>query len=95
MTAILNGPVAPVHLQDPLGVGLLRRSAGNAVGDFTRADPRLFLGRVPFDDEGLSDVGKVQVAIELGGRPDLAGFDSPMVRGRILNEIGLLPILEE
>ena len=89
MTAILNGPVTPVHLQDPLGVGLLGWAAGNPVGNFTRAEATLLLCRVPFDDERLPDVRKIKVVIEVGGGPDLAGFDSPMVRGRMLNEIRL------
>jgi hypothetical protein len=95
VTAVLDSPVATVNLKNSLGVGLLRRPAGNAIGDFTRADAGFFLCRVPFDGERLSDVGKVKVVVELGGSPDLSGFDSSMVRRRILNEVGLLPILEE
>jgi hypothetical protein len=50
---------------------------------------------VPFDDERLSDMGKVKVVVEFGCGPDLSDFDSSMVRERILNEIQLLPILEQ
>jgi hypothetical protein len=95
VTAILNGPVAPVNGEDTLWIGLLCRSTGDAVGDFARAYTALFLCRVPFDDERLSDVGKVKVVVEFGCGPDLSDFDSSMVRGRILNEIRLLPILEQ
>ena len=46
------------------------------------------------DDEGLSNVGEVQVVVELGGSPDLSDFNSSMVWGRMLNEIRLLAVLE-
>lgn len=94
MTAIFNGPVAPVGVEDTFWVGLLWCSAGDAISDFTRGFASLFLCRVPLDEEGLSDVGKVKVVVEFRGGPDFSGFDSSMVRGRVLNEIRLLPILE-
>ncbi len=95
MTAILNGPVAAINIEDTLWVSLLRRSTGDAVSDFTKADAALFLYRASFDEERLSDVGEVEVVIEFGVGPDLSDFDSSMVGGRILNEIRLLPVLEQ
>ena len=49
---------------------------------------------MPFDDKSLFHVRKVQVAVEFRGGPDLSGFDSAVIRGRMLNELRLLPILE-
>jgi len=49
---------------------------------------------LPFDGEGLPDEGEVKVVVEFGGGPDLSDFDSSMVRGRRLNKIGLLAVLE-
>ena len=95
VTAILNGPVTTINIEDTLWVSLLRRWTGDAVSDFTRADAALLLYRVSFDEERLSDVRKVKVVIEFGGGPDLSDFDSSMVGGRILNEIRLLPVLEQ
>ena len=89
VTAIFNGPVAPIHLEDALGIGLLGRSTGDAVSHFARALAILFVYELSFDDERLSDVGEIKVAVELGGGPDLSGFDSSMVRGRSLSEIWL------
>ena len=95
VTAILDGPVAAIHVEETLWIRLLCRSTGDAVSDFKRADAALFLCRMPFDEERLSDVRKVKVAVQFGGGPDLSDFDSSMVGGRILNEIRLLPVLEQ
>ncbi|MDO8785819.1 MAG: hypothetical protein Q7J12_06330, partial [Syntrophales bacterium] len=94
MTTIFNRPMATVNIEDTLWAGWLCRSTGDAVSDFTRALTTFFVYELPFDGKGLSDVGKVKVVIEFGGGPDLSDFDSSMVRGRILNEIRLLAILE-
>ncbi len=42
MAAVLDAPVAPVCLQYPLSVGLLRRAAGDAVGEFAGFFPVFF-----------------------------------------------------
>ena len=94
MATILNGPVATVDVKDTLWAGLLRRSTGDAVSDFTRDLATLFVCEVPFDGEGLSDMGKIKIVVQFGGGPDLSDFDSSVIRGCILNEIGLLAILE-
>ena len=94
MATILDCPMAAVNVEDTLWVGLLSRSTGDAVSHFAGALATFFIEELPFDGEGLSDVGKVQVAVEFRGGPDLSGFDSPMIRGRRLNEIGFLAILK-
>ena len=94
VAAILDAPMAAVNVENTLCVGLLRCSTGDAVGDFTGAFAVLFLYGLPLDDESLSDMRKVEVVVEFGCGPDFSSFDSPMVRGRIINEIGLLPVLE-
>jgi hypothetical protein len=96
MAAILDGPVATINVKDTLWVSLLHRSTGDAVGDLTRANTTLFLCSVRLDEEGLSDVGKVKVIVDLGCGPDLSDFDSSMVGGgRMLNEIRLLAVLQQ
>ena len=94
MAAVFDAPVAAVGGKNALSVGLLRGSAGDAVGDFTGVFTAFFICRLPFYDKSLSDMGEVEVVIEFGCSPDFSGFDSSMVRGRIVNEIRLLPILE-
>lgn len=39
-------------------------------------------------------MGKVQVVVELGGGPDLAGFDPAMIGWRMVNEIRLRSVPE-
>ena len=95
MAAILDGPMAPIHVEDTLWVGFIDLSTGDAVNDFTRAFAGLFLCRVSLDEERLSEVGKVQVAVQFGCGPNLSDFDSSMIGGCILNEIRLLAILEQ
>ena len=95
VTAIFDGPVAPVGAEDPLRVGLIRGTAGDTLSDFLGILPGLFLYDFPFDDEGLSDVREIKVGVEFGGGPDLAGFDPTVVRRRILHKIGFLAVLEE
>ncbi|MFH1148575.1 MAG: hypothetical protein V1736_12830 [Pseudomonadota bacterium] len=86
--------MAAVHGENTLWIGLLRRSTGNATGDVTGSFAAFFLHGMSFDDERLSDVGKIEVVVEFGCDPDLSGFDSPMVRRVISNEIRFLPVLK-
>ena len=94
VAAILDGPVAAIHGKELLGVCLFRGSARDAVCDVVGGFSALFFYRLPFDYEGLGYVGEVEVVVELGSGPDFAGFDPPMIRGIISNEIGFLAILE-
>ena len=94
VTAILDGPVTSVDREDTLGIGLLRRSTGDAVGDFRRDFAAFFVYGLPVNHEGLSDVGKVEVVIQFGCGPNLSGVDSSMVERRMINEIRFLPLFE-
>jgi hypothetical protein len=94
VTAVFDAPVASINIKNTLWVGLLRRSTGNAVSDVTRGSASFFLCKMSFYDESLSDLRKVKVVIEFGCGPNLSDFDASMLRGIILNEIGLLPVLE-
>lgn len=94
VAAVLDGPVLPVDLEHMLRVGLFGGPAGDAVGNIQRDLARFLLYAVTFDDECLSNMREVEVVIEFRGCPDLSGFDSSVIRGRILNEVRLLPIPE-
>ena len=76
------------------GIGLFGCSAGDAVGDFARRLAGLFVDGYPFDDEGLADVGKVEIAVECGGGPDLSRFDASMVGWVMHDEVGLFSVLK-
>jgi len=47
---------------------------------------------MPLDDEGLSNVWKINVVVEFRGGPDFSGFDSSVIRRRLLDELRILPI---
>ena len=94
MTAILDTPVKPVGVQNTLSVGLLRCSAGNAIGYIIGLFACFFVYGLPLDDKSLPDMREVEVVVEFGGNPDFAGFDPAMVRRVTNNEIGLFAILE-
>src|SRR5689334_14559989 len=59
------------------------------------AFPGLLVDGFPFDEEGLSDMGKVEVVVEFGRSPDLAGFDPAMVGRGDFDEVRLCSIVEE
>ena len=95
VAAIFDCPMPPVSLEDPSRIGLLLGSAGDAVGEFMGLFPAFLFDGVPFDGEGLAEMGEVELAVERRGSPDLAGLDAPMVGGRVLDKVRLFSILEE
>jgi len=64
VAAVLDAAVAAVCLQYPLSAGLLRRAAGDAVGELGGAFRGSFLDALTFDEEGLADVREIQVVVE-------------------------------
>src|SRR2546430_13741836 len=74
--------------------GLLGGPTGDAVGNVQSAFSSLFLRDVPLDDESLGHVRKVEVIVQLRGGPDLAGFHSSVIRGRMLHEMRFPTILK-
>lgn len=94
MAAVFDTPVAAVGGKNALRVGLFRGSAGDAVGDFTGALAAFFINRLPLDDKCLSDVRKVQIAVEFGCGPDFADFDAAMVWRVAIGIIRCLPVFK-
>jgi len=92
MTAVFDAPMAAVGGKHVLRAGLLGSSAGNAIGDFTRASSGFFICRLPLDQKGLSDVRKVQIAVELGCGPDFADFNPAVIRRVATDKIRVLPV---
>ena len=90
MAAVLYDPVAPVDLQEPLPRG---GAAGDAVGELSGALPGFLLQHPPLDEEGLGDLGEVEVVVEGCGDPYAAGFDAPVAAGG-LGELGSGAVLE-
>jgi len=94
MATVFDTPVTTVGGKNALSVGLLRGSAGDAVGDFTRVFTAFFICGFPLDDKSLSDVGKVQIAVEFGCGPDFADFDPAVVRGGAIDKIRIPPVFK-
>jgi len=74
---------------------LIRCSAVDAIGDFTGDFAGFFVDGLPFDDEGLADMGEIQIGVHLGCDPDFAGVDASVVAGRRFDEIRISAALEE
>lgn len=94
MTAVFDAPVAAVGGKNVLSVGLLRGSAGYAIGNFAGVFTAFFVCGLPLDDKSLSDMGKVQIAVECSGGPDFADFDPTVVRRVVLDKIGIFPVFK-
>ena len=94
MTAVFDAPVAAVGGKNVLSVGLLRGSAGDAIGNFTGVFTVFFVCGLPLDDKSLSDMGKVEIAVEFGCGPDFADFDPTVVRRVVLDKIGIFPVFK-
>lgn len=80
MATVFDTPVTSVGGKNTFGVGLLRGAAGNAVGDFTGGFTAFFIREVPLNDKSLSNVGKIEIAVEFGCGPDFTDFDPTVVR---------------
>jgi len=94
MTAVFDAPVATVGGEHALRVGLLRSPAGNAIGDFTGVFAGFFICGLPLDEKSLSDVRKVQIAVEFGCGPDFADFDPAVIRRVAMDKIWVLPVFK-
>ena len=94
VAAVLDAPVRPVGFEYLLSIGLVWCSAGNAIGKFDRALACFLVDALAFDQEGLADVGEVEVIVQCGGRPDPSSLDASVRNGRAVNEIRVLSILE-
>ena len=53
-----------------------------------------FICELALDDKSLSDVRKVQIAVEFGCGPDFANFDAAVIRRVELDKIGILAVLK-
>jgi len=94
VATVFNTPVAPVGGKNALGVGLLRGSAGDAVGGFTGVLAVFFVCGFSLDDKSLSDVGKVEMGVEFGCGPDFADFDAAVIRRVAIDKIRFLPVFK-
>lgn len=85
MAAVFDCPVATIGKQHLFWIGLLWCSACNTISNFAAFFAGFFIEGFPLHDKGLSDMGKIQVRIELGCDPDFAGFN-PAVVGWVVHD---------
>jgi hypothetical protein len=94
MTAIFDAPVAAIGIKHAFGVSLLRGPAGNAIGEFAGVFTGFFISEVALNDKSLSEVRKVQIAVEFRCGPDFADFDAAVIRRVAEDKIGILAVLK-
>ena len=94
MTTVFDAPMVAVGFKYALGIGFLGRAAGDAIGDFTGIFTAFFICGLPLDEKSLSDVRKVQIAVEFGCGPDFADFDAAVIRWVAMEKIGVPPVFK-
>lgn len=75
---VLDRPVGAVEGEQPGGICGGGREAGDPVGHLGARVLPVETGRVALQAEDLSRIGELQVARQLGARPDPPGFDAPV-----------------
>ena len=66
-----------------------------AVDDVGGVVAGFFLDALAFDEEGLSHMGEVQIVVEPRGGPDRARFQTSMIEGERLTEVGFTAGFEQ
>ena len=94
MTTVFDAPVAAVGGENVLSVGLLRSTAGDAIGNFTGVFTAFFVCGLPLDDKSLSDMGKVQIAVEFSCGSNFADFYPTVIRRVAMDKIGIFPVFK-
>ena len=79
--AVLDHPVTAVDPKQALGAGLSGGTAGDGVSELAGECAGFLLQDLPLDEEGLVDLGEVEIAVEGLADPDRAGLDAPVAAG--------------
>ena len=87
VTAVLDHPVVAVDLMEALWAGLGGRTAGDAVGELTGEVAGFLVHYLPLDEESLSEVEDVEIAVEGAGHPDGTGFDAAVTAGSFAQSV--------
>ena len=94
MAAVFNAPVAAIRGKNAFWVGLVGCSACDAICDLTGIFTAFFIRGLPLNEESLSNVREVEIAVEFSCDPYFASFDPTVIRGIKLDEIGILPVFK-
>ena len=93
MAAIFDTPMTTIGRQNLLGVGVVRGTTGDPIGKFWDGGfAGFFVEPLPLDDKCLTDMGKIQVGVKFGGRPDFPRFNPAMIRRVYGHILGFLTI---
>ena len=95
MATIFYTPMLAVRLEDFFGISLFWLATGHSVNDFMRVFTGFLFNELPFDHEGLADVGEPQVTVKRSGCPYFAGFDASVIGRSVVDKVRFWPILEE
>ena len=76
----LDGPVPAIQREKALGAGGVGGMAGDAVGVLDGLLAGGLDGNGAFEQEGLADIGEVEVIIKCGGGPGGAAFDASVAQ---------------
>jgi len=86
--------MAAIGGEDLLGGGLPGCFACYAISDFTGGFAGFFICGLALDNESLSDVREVEIVVEFGCGPYFSDFNPAVIRGIILDEIGIVSIFK-
>jgi len=89
MTAIFNTPVPTIIFQYVFGAGHIRRFAGKSIRNYSCFFAAFCKVSDTFHHEYLSHIWKIKVFIQVGGCPDVSGFNTPVVGAIYCAEIRL------
>lgn len=78
MMTRLNRPMVTIECEHVLGIGAVRRMAGDAISEFPGLSAGFLKDHMAFDDIGLTDAGEVEIIVELGCCPDRTRLDAAM-----------------
>jgi hypothetical protein len=87
--------MAAVDFEQALSIGLVWRTAGDAVSYVTGGFAGFFVNRDSFDGKGLADMREVEIVVEFGGGPDLTSFDAAVIGRVVFDEQRLFAIVKE
>lgn len=87
MTAIFNAPVPAIIFQYIFGAGHIRSFAGKSIRNYSSLYAAFCKVSDTFHHEYLSHIRKIKVFIQIGGCPDVSGFNTPMIRAIYCAEI--------
>ena len=79
MDSVFDRPVFAIEVEESLWAGLFWGEACDAVYSINSRLARDSIGDRSADLEGLPNVGKLDVVVQLGTRPDLADFEPAML----------------